>query len=786
MPVLLAFSLGVTVCALLPGLPDVRLLALMLPVGVGAWRAGMQKRAWLVWSFAFVVGLGWACLRAQWRLDDMLSPSLEGKVVSVELVVRDALPVSGLRTPVDVEIETASTPLHVPGHVRLVDGRGQSWPAGSRWRVPVRLKGMHGTANTFGADLERTSWAAGSLGFAYPAGGRQRLADATGPQAMIDRLRERMARRVSHVLGNNQEAALVAALSVGVTRGMSNESRERFANTGLSHLVAISGLHIGLVAGLVALAVRHFLGWLALRRVAPKPVAVWACVMAAAAYAVLSGFAVPARRAFFMVLFVALMLASRRATSAAAILSLALAAILLADPFAVMTPGLWLSFSMVAALLLIGSGRRKARSGWRSTVAAQWATSVMSLVPVPLFFGGLPLISPVANLIAIPFVSLLLVPLSLVGSLLPFDSVLRAAGWLAGLFLQGVALLDGAPVLNVAVPPAILSVAAMAGAGWLLLPRGVPGKGLAALLLAPFLLYRPDALPGGVFRMTVLDVGQGLSVLLETTSHALLYDTGALAAGKVVLPALAGRGVGRLDRLVLSHHDTDHDGAAPALVAKMPVTGVLAGQADTWHTAPFPAEQCRPGMAWQWDGVSFEVLSPSESVSSRGKNDYSCVIRVTGRFHSALLTGDITARVEQSLSSDDSLELRSDIMTAPHHGSKTSSSDSFLARVGPKWVVVSAGFRNRYGHPHALVLERYRKAGIDVARTDLDGEVTFTAEPVMRIRRYRSDSARYWRARSSSQGDLGLHHIAFPPVFQPVEREAPGNQDTASVRLDQG
>lgn len=752
MPTFLLFAAGIISCGLLPSLPGLYWFVpvVCVPVALMLFRRGP---AYVRWPLAFLVGLSYAVFRAGWRLADELDPALIGKTVELVVVVREVSPFSG--GIVEVGVESAGSERVIPPRLALSDFKRRDWPAGSRWRLPVRLRGRHAPANQFGLDGEQYAWANGVLGRGTAGKSRERLEDANEPSAWLAKLRESLARRTVAVLGTTREAALITALTVGVTRGISREDRERFARTGLSHLIAISGLHIGLMAGLVAAVVKRMLAWRVPKRWAPRRIVAWSAVAGAGAYALLAGFGVPARRAFFMVLTVAVLMSLRRSMGGPFILAFTLCVVLVLDPFAIHAPGLWLSFAMVAALMSVTTGRRRAVGGWRGMVSAQWATSWMSVIPVPVFFGSLPLVSPLANLLAIPFVSIVLVPLALLAVLLPWDGLLQLCGWVAQGFLMAVEGLDGAPVLTLAMPPWPFTLVAMLGVFWVLLPRGVPGKWLALLLIWPFVSYRPPVLPDGVFRLTVLDVGQGLAVLVETARHSILYDTGALAAGRVILPGLAGRGISRLDRLVLSHHDKDHDGAAPEIVARVPATEVWAGQADTWLLPP-AAIQCRPGLQWQHDGVEFEVLSPAESVRSRGKNDFSCVVQIRGRFQSALLTGDITARLEESLVAQYGAALGSTMMTSPHHGSKTSSSPRFLAAVQPTWVVVSAGHANQYGHPHAVVMARYREYGITVLRTDQSGAVTLTADKTVGVERLRQDIPRYWRSHSETKASTRL------------------------------
>ncbi|MBV8046029.1 MAG: DNA internalization-related competence protein ComEC/Rec2 [Paludibacterium sp.] len=749
MDLVIGFVAGVTLCVWLAELPDWHwLLAGGLLAPAARWLPARTRWVFVV-TAGVSLGLAWAVFHAGQRLALRLPAALDGQTVPLVLTVRD-LPVRterGFRLLAQVE-----TPLAGIAWVRLHLTRGEPWPAGSRWRAQVRLRPVRASANPHGFDAEAWLWAQGIQASGQVVGQPQRLADAGDWLAQVDRLRARIAGRIGKVLGTTREAALITALTVGMQQGIGREEWQWFARTGVTHLVSISGLHVGMVAGLAVLALRALFRRWPPRWGAPRAWIAMGGLAAAGAYSLLAGWSVPTRRTFFMLAVACLLLCWRRALSPFHIWWLALGSVLLLDPFAVYFPGLWLSFGLVAALMLVSVGRRRAPKHWRGWLAGQWAASVMSVVPLIGFFAALPLISPLANLIAIPWISALVSPLCLLAAAVPVDALLHLADWLCRGFYLFIAGCAAAPIWFAPIPPWPLLALGLLGSLWLIAPLGWAGRLLGAALLLPMLWYAPPRPREGAFRAMVLDVGQGLSVWLSTARHDLLYDTGLPAAEAVVLPNLLAAGVRRLDALVLSHHDADHDGAAPAIIRALPVATLWVGQADSAHALGVAFRPCRPGRRWQWDGVRFEMLWPDAAWREPGNNAYSCVLRVSGEYGSLLLTGDISQNEEAALVARYGRALASTVLVAPHHGSRSSSSPVFLRMVAPRWGVVSAGWRNRYGHPHERVLGHYRAMGITLLRTDRQGAIMldFTAPP--RVTGYRQVAPRHWRPGSASDG----------------------------------
>jgi competence protein ComEC len=517
--------------------------------------------------------------------------------------------------------------------------------------------------------------------------------------------------------------------------------------------MSISGLHVTLVSGLVAWLVGVLwrrIPHLALRLPARKAAAC-AAIVAALGYTLLAGFGVPAQRTFWMVCVVAAALWAGRIASPWRTLALALAVIVLMDPWAPLAPGLWLSFGAVLLIFYIAAGWSQPAPKLAQWAHMQWAITLGLAPAALLLFGQVSVAGPLANALAIPLVSVVITPLALVAALLPVELLVQFAAWLVDLllvFLEWCAALPGA-LWTQHVPPLWTVVAALAGAVWLVAPRGVPWRASGMALMAPAFMLLPPAPPAGEAWITTLDVGQGLAVIVRTASRTLLYDAGPAYGAdsdsglRVVVPALQAAGVSRLDRMVITHEDTDHLGGALSVLESMPVDAFSSSlpQAHPFHSLGGTVRRCRAGEGWEWDGVRFEFLHPDELMAKR--NDRSCVLRVATGGGAMLLTGDIERAAEDRL-----VRMgggKSDVLLVPHHGSRTSSTASFIEAVSPRFAVVPVGYRNRFGHPAKDVVQRYADAGVEILRTDREGAVTVAlgAEGVA-LRGERASRARYW------------------------------------------
>ena len=499
-------------------------------------------------------------------------------------------------------------------------------------------------------------------------------------------------------------------------------------------------------------------------RLPARKAAAVAGVTAAFIYVLLAGFEIPAQRTLYMLTIAAIGLWLGRPGSASVVWLWALAVVLAWDPWATLTPGFWLSFGAVGLLLYIGVGRIGGASKWREALRAQTAIT-LGLIPLMLvLFQQISIVSPLANAVAIPVVTFIVVPLTLASIVVPWDVLLIIAhqtfAWVA-LMLEWLSAMPAA-VWQQHAPGIFAAVAGILGVVWLLAPRGIPGRALGLIWLAPLFFIVPLLPARGTFSVTVLDVGQGLAVLVQTHAHSLLYDTGprfsetADAGNRIVAPMLRANGITRLDGLIVSHQDSDHSGGALSLLQTVPVQWVSSSLKTDHPIVRARAERgeaawpCLSGQTWTWDGVEFEMLHPVDAnyVNPKLKpNDLSCVLRVSNAAGSVLLTGDIEARTESDLIRREPTRLRSDLLVVPHHGSRTSSTPAFIASVRPEVAAFTPGYRNRFNHPRPEIVERYVAAGVRNYRTDYDGALTFTfAEGSSRVpRRERAHDARYWR-----------------------------------------
>jgi competence protein ComEC len=783
---LAAFACGVCLlqaCAALPPLP----LFIVVAGLVLACVAARLRVAWLALAAVFVGAFGYAAWRADIRLAQSLPAQWEGTDIDLVGVVDDLPSVAprGVRFAFAVEgVSTAHAV--VPARISLAwyaqrDDRGESAApavrAGERWRLRVRLRRPHGNVNPGGFDLE--AWLLQqnlrATGYVVDDSRNERIAPFAGRfMDHVQHARERIRERIAHALAGKPYVGVIVALTIGDQRAIPEAQWTVFNRTGIAHLVSISGLHVTVFAtfaGGLAFALARRSARVTSRLPARK-IAAAVGVMAAGGYTLLAGAEVPAVRTFAMLAIAACGLWLSRPGTAGIVWLWALAGVLAWDPWAPLTPGFWLSYGAVALLLYASVGRLReaAARDWRARLTrvvhegahAQWVVTV-GLTPLTLaLFGQTSLVSPLANAIAIPAVTLVVVPLALSGIVLPFDFPFELAhAALAPLMhlLEWLAALPDATWQQHAPLPWTVA-AGCVGTLWLVAPRAVPLRWLGVLWLAPMLVVRPPPLADGAFRLTLLDVGQGLAAVVETAHHTLVYDTGpgfndtSDAGGRIVAPFLRAGGIRRIDGLVVSHQDLDHSGGALSLLDAVPVGWFASSLPDDHPIVERAARKaqvvrCLAGQAWAWDGVVFSILHPTaeDYVESRKTNDRSCVVRVQSPYGSALLTGDIEAPSEALLVR--TTELRSDVVLVPHHGSRTSSTHGFIRAVGASVALIGAGYRNRFGHPRADIVARYTNEAIAVSRTDLEGALTIVvdARGAMQPDGARAARARYWLDR---------------------------------------
>ena len=781
-----------------PGLwPAGAYAVLALLAGVlawGAWRArrgALRLRGAAMACAAALAVFALTGLRASHFATGALNPALEGRDILVTGVVA-AMPQpidAGLRLRLAVESASlAGAPVQLPAWIDLgwyhgvlqeapdlaqLQRQPQRLRAGERWQMAVRLKAPHGARNPHGFDYELWLWEQGVQATGYVRAGQRdvppRRIEATwrhpveqARQTVRDAIFDTLAPDITDAL-RVRLAGVVAALVTGDQRAIDRADWDVFRATGVAHLMSISGLHITLFAWLAAAVVQAL--WRRSQRLClalPAPsAALIGGVLLAALYALFSGWGVPAQRTVLMLATVGLLRLGGRRWPWPQVWLLACAVVVVPDPWALQQPGFWLSFVAVAVLFATdtvagGAIRTGVRGRFLSLLREQWVVT-LALTPLGLLlFGQVSLVGLLANVLAIPWVTLVVTPLAFAGVV--WAPLWQAAAW----GVQGLAWvlqwLAAWPWAQVWVPAAPLW-AGMAGvAGGVLLALRLPWqvRALGLPLLLPVLLWQ-DARPvPGRFELLAADVGQGNAVLVRTATHTLLYDAGPRysrvsdAGARVLVPLLRALGE-RVDVLMLSHRDSDHTGGAFAVLAQQPqarLTGSIAG--DPTLQALGPAAPCLAGQRWQWDGVDFELLHPLPDTMGKGpqgqrSNALSCVLRVVDAHGTAaLLAGDIEAAQEQALVARGAA-LQADVLLVPHHGSKTSSSAPFLDAVQPRTALVQAAYRSRFGHPAPEVLQRLRERGIAVVESPRCGAATWASAQPDRVGCERQDRMRYWQ-----------------------------------------
>lgn len=756
-PYLASAVLGQLSLPLLPWLPPFWwfLLAAPLLLLMGRW----SRCPVLYWPVPALLTFSLAVHVAHDQLQREIPASLESRVLQVE----------GRVTGLPEQDRFGGW------RFRLVPHRvnGHDWPQGGIWQLSlkaadmplpgagcvltVRLKRPHGNANPGGFDYE--AWLL-SEGVSATGSARQSRCGSP-PRISVDGLRLSLRQHFkTHLTDQPEMAGVVLALMTGDRALVPDDVWERYAATGVIHLMAISGMHITLIAVVAA--------WLSLRllrrvpglglRVPLHKLALLTGLSVAFAYSLVAGFSVPTQRTLVMLVVIAVASWGQRRLPALQVLGLAMVTVLLWWPLAVHAVGFWLSFGAVALLMLIGQSQAHLPT-WQQAVRMQFLLSVLLLPPTVWFFERASWVSPFANLLAVPVVTFVAVPLGLLGLVCwPLAPSLADLFW--RLAIHVMSWLDVLLVQFQSWPHASVdwSLPGRSGFIWVVLatvclfqPLQARLRLLAPLFLLPVFLVAQPPFPGSL-RVTVMDVGQGLSVLLETGGYRLLYDTGASfgqqdAGRNVILPVLRQEGIRRIDRLVLSHDDIDHTGGAASILARIPVGDVLGVWPDHLrHAGSVRHSPCQEGQEWQVEGWTFSVLAPGrEPAGGLSDNDRSCVLRVSKGRAAVLLPGDMEAPGERELL-EQGARLQADVLLLGHHGAAAASTPEWLANVRPQVAIASAGYRNHFGHPAPVVRRRLHEAGITLLETARTGRVVIDLRATGEVawQEYRQVAGRYW------------------------------------------
>jgi len=747
------FCAGILSVQLLTDLPTHSVLLLCVFACISAYK----KARWL--SF-YLLGFVWAVFYALSLANLQLSKELEGQDILITGEVYGLPSSDGHVTRFILTSE--ATDKRLPKKIRLNwYGTHHVLRSGETWQLLVKLKRPHGLANPHGFDYEKWLFqqTIGASGYVRSSVSNKRIAEASiwSVAAWRQQIKEYLERSLVDV----QQLPVIKALVLGDRSSMSAKQWQVFQRTGTSHLIAISGLHIGLVAGLLFVVMKFISIRMAFINRFAIPLTLLFSFMAAVVYSALAGFSLPTQRALLMLSLVLIGVYWQRHYGALHIILLALVGVLTYDPLAPMSAGFWLSFSAVAVILFAAMGRLHRAKKWVQLVQVQ-AWVAIGLLPLLVYlFQQVSLVAPLANALAVPWTSFVVVPLLLLAMLLGILNKalsiellhvvdhLLAYQWYV---LSYLSELDFAS-FSVHDVPIWAGAVAILGSLLLLLPKGFIPKPVALVFFIP--LFSPpqqSSLQAGEFKLVLLDVGQGLSAVIHTAKRVLVFDTGAKyndksdLASTVITPYLKGEAIERIDALVISHGDNDHAGGTETLLSTFQVNQLYSSVPDKF-SAPSTA-RCQQGLAWHWDGVSFEFISPQKDTVFEG-NNASCVLKVNSPNGHLLLTADIEKDVERSLLNYSPEKLTADVLIAPHHGSKTSSTDAFIAQINPRYVLFPVGYRNKFGFPKPEVLARYDERGIQRFNTADHGAISaeFLNNKVVHLTSYRSDHLMFWSWR---------------------------------------
>ena len=756
----LLFLFGVIACTRLPGLPSIWFACALPPVVWLGWRYRCCR--YPCWALG---GFLWTLLNAHLLLQQELLPRDEGKSLDATGVVVSLPETRGESIRFNFRIDGLQQYGHPvlssPGKVRLSWYKGrQSLQPGEKWKLKIRLKRPHGYMNPGGFDYESWLFQNRLRATGYVVDGKDNARLRPAGRFNPDSLRFALREKIRAALPSDPLGALIPALAIGDRSGLSDTQWEALTVTGTNHLIAISGLHIGLVASLAYLLMLKAWGVLQIflpgppGRLPPIRAAAASAMLAALAYALLAGFSLPTQRALVMVWVYFGMKLYDRTVPSGDVLGMALIAVLALDPLAPMAASFWLSFGAVA-VIFFGIGYRvhlHRRRLWEWG-RVQYIVTLGLTPALALYYQQIPVLSLFANLFAVPWVSFILIPLVFGGCLLLFIQVdlllelalasLHVLWWVLEFFVGWEFQL-----LPVARPGLLTLVAVSAGVMILLLPRGSASRWLGVIWLAPLFFPAKAGPPYGEAAMTVLDVGQGLAVVVRTQNHSLLYDAGpAYASGfntgaAVVAPFLRSKGLRAIDMLVQSHGDNDHIGGLQGVLGEVPVSRAVSSVPGM---VPHPqVRECLDGEVWRWDGVEFRILHPVAGVEMSA-NDRSCVVQVRARNTTLLLPGDIERVAERSLLQRHGAGLKADVLVAPHHGSRTSSTGDFIRAVSPEIAVFPVGYRNRFGLPNRDVVTRYRDHGIRLLSTADSGAIRIdTTGAGITVTEHREKQRRFW------------------------------------------
>lgn len=770
----LGFLIGVVWITHFSHLPSVKLAYLLISLSIILISLNFFKlffsSNWILFFIACCLGFSWSLIIAHQRLAQQLPKILEGKTLIAKgrILTIPENHSDAVRFDFLIQNIETSVPIQYPISVRIKgyfyknSKRLTDFKKGDIWQFALRLRRPRAFWNPGSFDyqaelFQQNICATGYLLEKFPL----HLIQRANAYYFIDNLRQKITANIKKTLQDYPLLGLISALTTGIRCEITDEQWQVMRGTGTNHLFAISGLHLAFISGIIYWIVGFIccrLPYVTLYIPAPK-IASALTLLAAIFYSALAGFAIPTQRALLMLSAFALAIIQRRYLTSWHSFYLALLIILFIEPFSVLSASFWLSFTAVILIFYAVSHRIKPLKNWRAWCRIQLTVS-LGLIPLSLlFFHQISWISFAANLIAIPTIGFLILPISLLGSLLSvvglvlgnqlliFAEQLLELLWKVLNFFSEIPLAQYYAYLS---SPWIL-VSSLMGILLVLAPKGMPTRCLGFIWILPLFFWENQRPPYGDIWIHLLDVGQGLASVVRTQHHVLIYDTGprlspSFDTGKlVILPFLQTIDVPKVNLMVISHGDNDHSGGAMIILKQIQVDKVLSSIPKKF--LPKIVNLCEEKMHWQWDGINFEILYPPMNHHYLGNNS-SCVLKISNRLQSILLVGDIEKAAENYLVHSKQKDLQSTVLIVPHHGSKTSSGIEFLNHVQPVYALFPTGFHNRFKFPHKIVLNRYQRLGSKIFNTATEGTITLKLNALsntIKAETYREKNHHFWQ-----------------------------------------
>lgn len=730
------------------------LVVLLIAICILKWR-GSNRLVYILISF--VIGFYYSFYMASNALSWTLPKNMEGKIIEIKGSISSLPVVSQYETSFIFQMDSMGGNQIYPVNLRLTWRDPPNLMVGDNWKLFVSLRRIHGLQNPGGFDYEAYALQSNIRANGYVTNKDFKQIRHDYFRHLTNQWRQLLQEKIENIRPYSATSVWLPALIIGERTNISSEYWDVLRRTGTNHLMAIAGLHIGLIAGMAHLIFSFF--WRRMPFLLTYLPAQFAGGLAglviAVIYSAMAGFSIPTQRAVIMYAIYIIILLSRKKINPWDAWGLALIIVLLFNPLVVLSESFWLSFITIAIIILGMSGRLSPSGWWWKWGRVQWVIG-LGLIPISLFFfQQSSLISFVANSIAIPWLGFFVLPFCLLSCLFLFISTPVASFLLlmADISFRNLwALLNGLSSLNLAVwthpiPSINLLFLTMIGMIFLLLPRGFSGKFAGIFFILPLLFYQPKRPHYEEFTLTLLDVGQGLSAVVETKNHVLIFDAGPKFGDhfdmgeSVVLPFLRLMYYFKIDTLVVSHGDNDHIGGVSAMLRELHINKIHTSVPEKLL---YPnTSYCLAGTSWQWDGVTFKFLYPTPDTLHL-TNDSSCVLKVDNGKKSILLTGDIEKFAENNLLTNQHDQLASTIIIAPHHGSKTSGVKEFIQAVHPQLVLYPTGYRNRYRFPHQQVVHTYDELNINSLNTAITGAIQVKMSDRVLLSSYRENYQRYW------------------------------------------